>query len=84
MIGVPIEGAENVFCDNLSVYKNDSFDECQHKKKYQAIYFHRSRECMAAKIIIFHKVDANDIISDLLTKSLPGWNCVQLRSRIIY
>ena len=39
---------------------------------------------MAEKIIIVHRVDTNDNIYDLLTKSLPGWKRVQLISRIIY
>ena len=32
MIGVPIEGAANVFCDNAFVYRNESFAENQLKK----------------------------------------------------
>ena len=39
---------------------------------------------MAADIIIVQNVDNNDTIADLLTKSLPGWKLVQLRSRIMY
>ena len=39
---------------------------------------------MAAKIIIVLKVDTNDDISDLLTKSLPGWKRVKLRICIMY
>ena len=37
-----------------------------------------------ADIIIVHKLDTNDNLADLLTKSLPGWKNVQLRSRIMY
>ena len=68
MIEVPIEGLVTVFCDNESVYKNPSFSESQLKKNHQAICFHQSRECMADDRIIFHKVDTNDNISDLLIK----------------
>ena len=39
---------------------------------------------MDTKIVIVHKVDSNDNISDMLTKSLSGWKCVQLISRITY
>ena len=39
---------------------------------------------MADNMIIVHRVDTNDNISDLLTKSLPGWKCVQSRSFIMY
>ena len=84
MIGVPIEGAAIFFCGNESVYSNASFSESQLNKKYQSICFHRARQCMAADIIIFHKVSINDNIADILTKSLPGWKCAQLRSQIMY
>ena len=39
---------------------------------------------MYANIVIVHKVDTNDNISDLLTNSLPGCKRIQLRSRIVY
>ena len=39
---------------------------------------------MSTNIIIVHKVDTNDNLSSILTKSLPGWKCVQLLSRILY
>ena len=84
MIGVPIEGAENVFYDNEYVYSNASFPEYQINKKHQAIRFHQAREFMAANIIIVNKFGTNDKFSDLLTKSLPDWKNVQLRSRIMY
>ena len=77
MIGVTIEGAANVLCDNEYVYKNYSFYKYQLSRKYQAIYFHQARECMASDITIVHKVDTNDNIANLLTKSLPGWKSVQ-------
>ena len=81
MIGVPIKGAVNVCCDNDSVYRNASFDEYQINKNHQTICFHQVSECMAADIIIVHKVDTNDNLADLLTKSIPGWKRVQLKFR---
>ena len=84
MIGIPIDGAANVFCDNDSVYKNESFAEYRLKKKHKSICFHRTRECMDSNIIIVHKFDTEDNLADLLTKSLPSWKRIKLRSRIIY
>ena len=84
MIGVPIEGAALFFCDNESVYSNASFSKSQLNKKHQDICFHQSRECMAPNIIIVHKVNNNDNISDMLIKSLPGWKHVKLISLIVY
>ena len=84
MIGVPIEGLANVFCDNEYVYNNASFYESQLIKKHQAIYFFQAMECIASNIIIFHKVDTNDNLADISTKSLPGWKYTQLRILIMY
>ena len=39
---------------------------------------------MADNIIIVQKVDANDNLADLVTKSLPGCKRVQLRCVIMY
>ena len=36
---------------------------------------------MASGIIIVHEVDNNYNLADQFTKSLPGWECVQLRSQ---
>ena len=35
-------------------------------------------------ILNFHKVNPNDDLADLLTKSIPGWKHAQLRSWTIY
>ena len=84
MFGIPIDGHANVFCDNESVYKNSSFAESTLKKKHNSVCFHRVRECVAAGIIIVHKVDSSYNLADLLTKSLPANERVALRSRIMY
>ena len=39
---------------------------------------------MAADMIIFYKVNNNDNLADLFTKSLPVWKHVQLISRKMY
>jgi hypothetical protein len=41
MLGVPMEGATNVFCDNESVVKNSSRPESTLKKRHDAIAYHR-------------------------------------------
>ena len=70
MIGMTIEEAAIFFCDDESVYKNASFAESELNKKYQVIFFHQARECISAEIIIVHKVNTNENLADLLTKSL--------------
>ena len=42
-VWVPIEGAENDFCYNESVYNNSSFETSQLKKKNQFMCFYRDR-----------------------------------------
>ena len=83
MFGIPILGHSNVFCDNESVYKNVAFAESTLKKKHNAICFHRVRECVAAGIIVVHKVGSSFNLSDILTKSLPAAQQVALRERIM-
>jgi hypothetical protein len=84
MFGIPVLGAANVFCDNESVYKNASVAESSLKKKHNSICFHRVRECVAASIMMVHKVDTHYNLSDILTKSLPAALRLALRQKIMY
>ena len=84
MFGIPILGPCNVFCDNESVYNNSGFAESQLKKKHNSICFHRVRECVAAGILVVHKVDTNYNLSDILTKSLPAAKKKELRGQIMF
>ena len=72
MMGVAIQGACNVFCDNNAVVLNTSVPESMLKKKHAAINYHRAREAIAAGIIRIAKEDTATNIADLLTKCLPG------------
>ena len=83
MFGIPVLDHANVFCDNESVYKNVAFAESTLKKKHNAICFHRVRECVAAGIIVVHKVGTDFNLSDILTKSLPAAQRVALQERIM-
>ena len=47
MMGIPIEGPANVFCDNEAVFKNSAFPESTVKKKHNSIAYHRTREAQA-------------------------------------
>ena len=83
MFGVPILDHANVFCDNESVYKNSAFAESTLKKKHNSICFHWVQECLAAGILVVHKVDSSFNLSDMLTKSLPAPQRIELRRRIM-
>jgi hypothetical protein len=51
MLGVPMEGATNVFCDNESVVKNSSRPDLTLKKHHNAIAYHCCRKAQVAGII---------------------------------
>lgn len=72
MMGIPLDGATNVFCDNESVFKNSTHPESVLKKKHNAICYHRTREAIAAGIIRVAWEDGRFNIADVLTKLLPG------------
>ena len=72
MMGVPIDGPSNVFCDNDSVVKSSVRPEAVLKKKCVSIAYHKTRECFASAIanIYFEYSDMN--LADLFTKVLPA------------
>jgi hypothetical protein len=51
MMGTPIDGPCNVFCDNNAVVINSRSPESMLKKKHAAINYHRTREAVAAGVI---------------------------------
>ena len=83
MFGIPIESPTDVFCDNEAVYRNTAFAESTLKKTHNSICYHRVRECVAAGILIIHKVDSRFNLADILTKSLPNLDRKRLRSYIM-
>jgi hypothetical protein len=72
MMGVPIEGACKVFCDNDSVVKNTTRPESPLKKKATAICYHKARESIAAGWIKIAKEPGETNVADLLTKLVNG------------
>jgi hypothetical protein len=79
MMGIPIDGPTNVFCDNEAVVNNSTKPESQLKKKHVAICYHRVREACAAGMIRVAKEDGETNLADVLTKNLNG---VRLRALI--
>ena len=51
MMGIPIDGPANVFCDNKSVVTNSTVPTSTLKKKHNSIAYHRVREAVAAGIL---------------------------------
>lgn len=84
MMGIPIDGPTNVFCDNAAVVRNSTAPESVLKKKHNAIAYHRAREAVAAGTIRIAKEDGETNLSDLLTKCLPGPRLRTLSGRVLW
>ena len=70
MMGVPLDGSTNIFCDNKSVVKLLVKPEVSLKNKHVSIAFHCCQEVFADGIInmFFQKSTKN--LADLFTKVL--------------
>jgi hypothetical protein len=84
MMGVELQGACNVFCNNNAVVLNSSVPESVLKKKHAAVNYHRTREVIAAGIIRVAKEDTATNIADILTKCLPGPALREHANRVIW
>ena len=72
MMGVPIEGAANIFADNESVVKSSINPESTLSKKHVSIAYHLTREAFAANIVNIFFIPSRENLADLLTKVLPN------------
>jgi hypothetical protein len=84
MMGIPIDGPCDLFCDNESVVKNVTRAESPLKKKHNSIAYHKARECIAAGIVRVGKEDGVTNVADLLTKLLDGSTLRDLASRCMW
>jgi hypothetical protein len=72
MMGIPIDGPAWMFGDNFSVITSSTIPQSTLNKRWNALSYHRVRECIASKIIHFLHIDGRYNPSDILTKYL-GW-----------
>jgi hypothetical protein len=84
MMGIPLEGPANVYCDNESVFKNSSFPESAIKKKHNSIAYHKSRESQAVGSVRVAWIPGSMNPAEIFTKLLPGPTLWQLVSMILY
>jgi len=84
MMGIPLDGPTNVFCDNDTVVKQTTKPESVLKKKHNAIAYHRVRESQAANIVQIAWEPGRSNLADLLTKSLPGPRLRSLISHVLW
>ena len=71
MMGVPLEGPANVFCDNDSVAKSSTNPEATLSKKNVSIAYHKCREAFAAGVMDIYFQYSEDNLADVFTKVLP-------------
>ena len=71
-LGVNIDGACDVFGDNLSVITHSEEPSSTLKKKHLSIAFHLVRESVAAGIIDVYHCDSGENPANPLTKAVPG------------
>ena len=72
MMGVPVDGPTNGFCDNDSVVKNSTIPQSTLQKKHNSVAYHKVRESVAqGSIRIAHEQGVHNL-SNVLTKFLPA------------
>ena len=84
MMGFPIDGPCNVFCDNNAVVLNTSRPDSQLKKKHLSISYHRNREAQASGTIRIAKEGTDTNLSDILTKLMPSPKMKSLLQYILW
>ena len=84
LMGIPMEGPTNIFCDNESVCKSTSNVESRLNKKHQAICWHAVREACAGGWMRVGKEPTETNTADLLTKALDCEKRFTLLRNIYY
>ncbi len=84
MFGTPIDGPDNVFCDNKLVVTNATIFMSTLKKKHNSIAYHRVREAIASGILCIAKVHSSENLANLLSKPLSGSQLKCLVQRILW
>lgn len=72
MMGIPIMGPTNGFCDNELVFRNASMPQSSLAKKHNSIAYHKCRESVAMGAIRIAFEKGVDNLSDCLTKFLAA------------
>jgi hypothetical protein len=84
VLGIPIDGPANVFCDNMSVVTSATIPSSVLKKKHNAISYHKVRESIASGAMRIAHEPTGSNLADTLTKCLPGPQHKFLVRHILY
>ena len=67
-LGVPIKSKAYMFGDNKSVVTSSTVPHSLLSKRHNILSYHRVREAITAKILVFHWCDSSHNKSDILSK----------------
>ena len=67
-LGVPIKSKAYMFGDNKSVVTSSTVPHSLLSERHNILSYHRVREAIAAKILVFHWCDSSQNKSDILSK----------------
>ena len=84
MLGIPLVGPANLFCDNQSVVINSTVPSSMLKKKHNSISYHKVRENIAAGTMRVGKEPTETNLADILTKPLAGPRFKELIKHILW
>jgi hypothetical protein len=84
MLGIPLIGSADLFCDNQSVVINSTIPSSMLKKKHNSISYHKVRECIAAGTLRVAKEPTETNLADILTKPLAGPRFKYLIKKILW
>ena len=70
MLGLQLEKVSRLVGDNMSVILNTTLPSSALKKKHLACNYHRVREAIAGKFILFGHCDSEENVADICTKPL--------------
>ena len=84
MLGVPLDGPADVFCNNNSVVQSSTIPASVLKKKHNAVSFHKVRETIAPGAMRISHEGTDSNLADLLSKQLAGPRHHLLSSHILH
>ena len=84
VFGVPLDGLENLFCDNTGVVKNTSIPGSTLSKKHNTINYHCMSEASTFGILCLRKEDTATNLANPLTKLIPFSRKQELLGCLLY
>jgi hypothetical protein len=84
MLGIPLDGPENVLVDNNTVIKNSTIPSSTLQKKHNSICYHFVREAVASNIMRTAYIPTDENLADMFTKILGATKLKSMIQRILY